>query len=171
MKIKTIELKGYKLFKGKRAFKFSDRLNLVSGSNGSGKTILFNALRESIAGKVPSVKISLEGNLDDFRKNSNLIFIDEEQVRKNVTNEPLLEDNRSAGSRDFAALMAILVKRESIQKNLPLVMDAHVFGTMDLAYREKLFGTILQLKTQVILFEHDFKGMKGGKRHRLRVKR
>jgi len=171
MKIKKIELKDYKSFKGRRAFKFSDRLNLISGQNGSGKTILFNALRESIASELPGVKISLEGETDDFRKNLDLIFIDEEQIRKNAEDNPYLEDNRSTSSRDFEALMKILIKRESTKKNLPLVIDAHLFAIMSQPYREQLLGIILPLKTQIILFEHDFKGMKGGKRFRLKVKR
>ena len=166
MKIKTIELKDYKLFKGKRAFKFSDRLNLISGPNGSGKTILFNALRESIVNRVPGAKISLEGEVDDFKNNLELIFIDEEQIRKN---ESSIADDQSTGSRNFEALMTILEKRTSTKKNLPLIIDAHLFSIMNPADRERIFEAILTLQTQIILFEHDFKGMKGGKRYRLKI--
>jgi predicted ATP-binding protein involved in virulence len=168
MKINEIELKDYKLFKGKRAFKFDDRLNLISGPNGSGKTILFNALRESIASEVPGVKIIIEGELDDFKNNLDLIFIDEEQIRKN---EPSTADNQSTGSRNFEALIKILEKRASTKKNMPLAMDAHIFSIMNQADRERLFEAILSLQTQIILFEHDFKGMKGGKRYHLKAQR
>ena len=78
MKIKKIELKDYKLFKGKHSFKFSDKVTLIEGPNGSGKTILFKAIKESLDKKIPGVSIEIEGDLQLFRKYSNLIFLDEE---------------------------------------------------------------------------------------------
>jgi len=170
MKIKKIELKDYKVFKGKRVFKFSDRLNLISGPNGSGKTILFNALRESIISEVLGVKISLEGEIDDFKNNLELIFIDEEQIRKSADAIQSLTNNMSLGDRSLLAFISILLRRVALKKNLPLVVDAHLFAILDLQNRDLLLKIMLALKTQIILFEHDFKGIKGDKEYHLGIR-
>jgi hypothetical protein len=170
MKIKKIELKDYKLFKGKHVFKFNDKLNLVSGPCGSGKTILFNALKESMTKDVPGVKISLEGELEAFKGNLDLIFIDEEMISKGIDN-PSLSDDRSTGSRNFTALMNIMIKRASAKKNLPLVMDANLAAMMTKPYLERFFALLVKLQTQIIMFEHDFRWVKGGKRFSLREQR
>jgi recombinational DNA repair ATPase RecF len=169
MKIRKIELKDYKLFKGEHIFEFSDRLNLISGPCGSGKTILFKAMKESLIGEVPSVKISLEGELDDFKKNLELIFIDEEQINKIIDKASSKTKHMSIGQKNFSAFMTFVRRRATVKKNLPLVMDTHLFSTLDQSNREALMRIVEALKTQVIIFEHDFKEIKGNKEYNLKL--
>jgi hypothetical protein len=169
MKINKIELEDYKLFKGKQIFEFIDGLNLISGACGSGKTIIFKAMKESIAGEVPSVKISLEGELDGFKKNLDLIFIDEEELSKIADEASSKTKNISSGQQYFSAFITIMKRRVGVKKNLPLVMDTHLFAILDHTKREALVRMIRALKTQVIIFEHDFKGIKGNKEHHLNL--
>jgi len=166
LKIRKIELEDYKLFKGQHIFEFSDRINLVRGPGGSGKTILFNALRENIMNEVPGVKVKLEGGIDEFRKNADMIFIDEKQMRKS---EEAIQSstNLSTGTKNLSVLKHILTRRESVNKNLPLIMDTQTFSILDQSNRDILSQRIISLETQIILFEQDFKGIKGDKEYNL----
>lgn len=172
MRFKKLQLNDYKQFKGKHAFEFSDRITLIMGEGASGKTIIFNALKQSLTEEIPGVELELEGNKKDFNEYLEYIFINEETLRKKAKegqSHYFCQTNFLYGPDYFSALVIDLTIRAHIKKDLPLVIEADIFSLLDREERMKIYGMIKAMKEQVIVFHHwdGIKPLKGDKEYML----
>lgn len=146
MKIKSIALTDYKLFKGKKLFEFNDKLTIMEGKCGTGKTILFNAIKKSLKNKINGVKLKIIGSRKKLIKYSDIIFLSERQI---------LIKNSCLSKREgiISRFLYILYKRRKTGLNLPLVTD-FPFSMIDKPYRSEIIDMVLKQPNQVIIFCH-----------------
>jgi len=156
MKINQLLVKSHGPYTNERVINFTGGINPISGTDVE-RTVLFNILKHSVMNSVPGIKVSFEGDISDFKRNLNLIFIDEEQIRKTADSMRSLTANMSIGEKCFWAFNSILSVRASLKKDLPLIMNANLFAILDSDYRLRLIDKLESLNTQIIIFEKDFK--------------
>jgi hypothetical protein len=78
MKFKSFEISDHKIFKEKSKIEFSEDITKIIGKNGTGKTILFNAMKESFSNpNSPKIKLVINGSKTS-ELDPNLIFIDDD---------------------------------------------------------------------------------------------
>jgi DNA repair exonuclease SbcCD ATPase subunit len=150
MKIKKIIIKEYKLFRDAE-LTFKDGLNLITGPGGSGKTILFDMLKEGIFSKNENYKVEIDGRID--KKQMDYIFIDWDKFSEKISNAiPSLP----CGEKILLTLGMIIGYRSSNNIQAPLVLDSPC-GKLDEDKRGIFLKIIneLSFSQQVILFEHE----------------
>lgn len=170
MKIKKIELNDYKLFKGKHIFEFNDNITLIKGPCGSGKTILFNAIKKGILNKnLAGVNVEFKGDIKQFKKHINHIFIDNDQVEERLAQVKNKTNDLSMSGMMILSFFDIM--KESIEQDLPLVIDYPFFSRFDETLSFSFLSILSSLRNQVIWFGHDreLEKVRGGKEYHLKI--
>ncbi|MFZ2456404.1 MAG: ATP-binding protein [Candidatus Altiarchaeia archaeon] len=179
MKINSVKLSYYNQFINER-IDLGNNLNMIIGEAGTGKTILFNALQESIDSNIKGVEILAE-NIAPVETKS-LMFINsaieadltpyEEYARKNGIPEEKLGANvakiykdlsgnalngkdplrkLSTGERLLVTYSYVFAIRKILSLDIPLI----VYGPITPLDKEKtqvLFKYLTRSKEQIILF-------------------
>lgn len=179
MKIKSFKLSYYKQFINER-IDLGNNLNLIIGEGGTGKTILFNALQESIDSNIKGVEILA----DDFSpiETKSLMFINsaaeadlkpyQDYAKKNNIPKEKLDANvakiykdlsgnalngkdplreLSAGERLLVTYSYVFAIKKILGLDIPLI----IYGPITPLDKEKtqvLFKYLTKSKEQIILF-------------------
>ena len=179
MKIKSFKLSYYKQFINER-IDLGNNLNLIIGEGGTGKTILFNALQESIDSNIKGVEILA----DDFSpiETKSLMFINsaaeadlkpyQDYAKKNNIPKEKLDANvakiykdlsgnalngkdplreLSAGERLLVTYSHVFAIKKILGLDIPLI----IYGPITPLDKEKtqvLFKYLTKSKEQIILF-------------------
>lgn len=179
MKIKSIKLSYYHQFINER-IDLGNNLNLVTGEAGTGKTILFNALQETIDSNIKGVEIlaedfspietkslmfinsSAEADLKPYEDHAGKNGISKEKLGANVAK--IYKDlsgntfpgtdcltGLSPGERLLVTYSYVFAIRKILGLDIPLV----IYGPMtplDNEQRQALFKHFTKYKEQIILF-------------------
>lgn len=89
MIVKNIKIIDYKIFKD-CSINFNDNLTIITGGSGSGKTILFNLLKENLIKKSKNCNILIEGELNS--KNLDYMFINEKSFEDILNKENIQKE-------------------------------------------------------------------------------
>jgi len=133
--IKKLKIKQYKQFKDLE-INFHKGINVIAGANGTGKTTLFNMLKEGLSGKSKGFRLEKEGKANKLDS----VFADGEVMGLEVNDNHL-----SMGERIFKAFKDMTQRTHSL-----LVFDSP-FARIDRVHAAKLVD-LLKQQSQVILF-------------------
>ena len=179
MKIKSVKLSYYNQFINER-IDLGNNLNLIIGESGTGKTILFNALQESIDNNIKGVEILAE----DFSpiETKSMMFINstveadlkpyEDYAEKNKIPKEKLDANVGKIFKDLSGnalnvkdplqklslgerLLVIYSYVFAIRKILGLDIPLIIYGPITPLDKEKtqvLFKYLTKSKEQIVLF-------------------
>jgi len=151
MIIKKIKIKEYKQFKNTE-LNFKEGLNLIIGCGGSGKTILFNMLKEGILKKNKDYDTEIKGKAD--KKQIDYIFVDLEKFPEEMIdkyNHHIPYSTLAKGEKTLLALKTVLKYRKTNNIQDPLVLDSPT-GYLDPEKRKAFFKILKEVKEQVIIF-------------------
>ena len=165
MKFNSIEFKGHSFFAdGKIEFK---DFNVIIGGNASGKTQLYNLLKEGLKGKTKGCKVKFTGkptnvgciftNEMDLSELARSKQIEKIRVYPKECSEHSAEivfRQGSAGANYFAAFLFSIELHNAMHANDPLVLDC-VLSRLGHDWREKMMTVIRAQKRQVIMFERE----------------
>lgn len=147
MIIKRIKIKEYKQFKNVE-LDFKDGLNIIIGGNGTGKTTLFNMLKEGILNKNKDYTVEIGGEAD--KRHIDYVFVDLDKFSEKITNQC----QTAMGEKILLALGKVLGDRSANDIQAPLILDSPVCR-LDEEKRMLFFKILRGLNTQVIVFAHE----------------
>jgi len=179
MKIKSVKLSYYKQFVNER-IDLGNNLNMIIGESGTGKTILFNALQESIDNNIKGVEILAE----DFSpiETKSMMFINstveadlkpyEDYAEKNKIPKEKLDANvakifkdlsgnaldvkdplkkLSPGERLLVTYSYVFAIKKILGLDIPLIIYGPI-TPLDKEQTQALFKYLTRSKEQILLF-------------------
>jgi hypothetical protein len=136
MKFKSFEISDYKIFKEKSKIEFSDGITKIIGGNGTGKTILFDAMKESFSNPDSNnIKLVKTGNNPLI---SEFMFRDGEDGFFLGSSPLIFDDAFARMSKDMRDLMIRNFKKFGLQVVILSCFDNFDSDvTYELIYDEK----------------------------------
>ncbi|MBW6452014.1 MAG: AAA family ATPase [DPANN group archaeon] len=180
MKFKKITIKNYKLFND-ATITFNDNLTVIVGNNGSGKTILFNLLKNykntskdysiDIDGTIPTEetygfisenRLSQTDLLQEFDETNELFMNEIQQLIPQITTDlkshkktfNQLKETFAVGEKILFDFAKIFTLRQINNTQFPIVLDS-LFSILSKDKSELLLKRLLNLNEQVIIIENE----------------
>ena len=181
MRLKKITFKDHYLFSND-SIKFKNRITVIAGGNGSGKTTIFNALK-NYRKSTKEYFLETDGGL---LKDKSFVFIDDEftfeklytHFKSKKVNETLMKELKilsprlmqnlrrfedsldkiiklvAGGDKVLFGFAMLFALRKNKGINSPLILD-NVFGRINSEQFKLLLRRLQRLKEQVIIFSID----------------